>query len=79
MDILQKGNYVTVDDKGRRTSVPMDKKPTSRQGAKRPAPPVGGINPRNAEAKRAAGMKKGGEVRGYGAARKPMKKGGACR
>lgn len=40
---------------------------------------MGGSNPQNAEAMKAAGMKKGGEVRGYGAARKPMKKGGMCR
>lgn len=40
---------------------------------------LGGKNRQNEAAMKEAGMKKGGEVRGYGAARKPMKKGGACR
>lgn len=46
----------------------------------KPEPNVmGGKNRQNEAAMKEAGMKKGGEVRGYGAARKPMKKGGMCR
>lgn len=59
-------------------SAPADtKKEAPKEKPKRNV--MGGSNPANRKAVEEAGMKKGGEVRGYGAARKPMKKGGMCR
>lgn len=77
-ETVQEGNYVSMDSKGKRTSVPMSQRPAE------PAPraktaAMGASNKLNDEARKAAGMKAGGAVRGYGAARKPMKKGGSCR
>lgn len=72
MATLQEGNFVTMDSKGNRKSVPMSQKPSSEpKRAKRPPPTIGGINPANSASKEAAGMKKGGGVK--------MKKGGKCR
>ncbi len=78
--ILQRGNKVTTVGEMRKSRprteeeaqamMPMRKQKTGM---------LGGSNRANDPSRREAGMKKGGEVRGYGAARKPMKKGGMCR
>jgi hypothetical protein len=63
MKTLQEGNYVSMDNKGNRKSVPMSQKPSSASKAsKRPTPPMGGINRSNKAAMDAAGMKNGGMV-----------------
>lgn len=75
-EILQEGNRVRIDERGNRTAVPMSQKPEPRRQRVTAA---GLKNPANSKAVEAAGMASGGKVRGYGAARKPMKKGGVCR
>lgn len=60
------------------SSAPADTKKEPPKEKKAPNV-MGGKNPVNRKAMEEAGMKKGGKVRGYGAARKPMKKGGMCR
>ena len=60
------------------SSAPADTKKEPPKEKKAPNV-MGGSNRANDPSRREAGMKKGGEVRGYGAARKPMKKGGMCR
>lgn len=63
--VMQEGNFVSMDNKGNRKSVPMSQKPApAAKAPKRPTPPMGGINPANKAAKEAAGMKNGGMVKG---------------
>lgn len=78
-ETMQEGNFVSVDSKGKRTSVPMSQRPSTATPQRSKTGGMGQSNRMNDESRKAAGMKSGGEVRGYGAARKPMKKGGACR
>ncbi len=76
-ETLQEGNRVRIDARGNRTAVPMGQKKEAPRRERVTA--TGLTNPANSKAVEAAGMASGGQVRGYGAARKPMKKGGACR
>lgn len=78
-ETLQEGNFVSMDSKGKRTSVPMSQRPSTAAPKRTKAGGMGMSNTANDASRKEAGMKKGGEVRGYGAARKPMKKGGVCR
>lgn len=81
MTLMQRGNKVTVRSDGTRSSRPFTDEEVSSMTApkaKRTAA-MGSNNAANKAALKEAGMKKGGSVRGYGMARKPMKKGGVCR
>ena len=64
MKILQAGNKVSADTKGRRTSSPRSEaEAASMVHPRRTLPVMGSANPRNEAAREAAGMKDGGLVR----------------
>jgi hypothetical protein len=61
--ILQEGNFVSVDSKGARASVPMGKRPSNATPKRLKTGGMGTANRGNAAGMEAAGMKDGGLVK----------------
>lgn len=61
--ILQEGNFVSVDSKGTRTSVPMGQRPNTTPPRRAKTGGMGTATRANAPAMEAAGMKDGGLVK----------------